>query len=561
MKRTVFPLAIALLAPSAHLHAIDPFPGEKMQHHGAALYSFEVASGKISVLVPEKPGPGKPWVLASSLYDGANPAVENMSATELELVKRGFHVVVLGLGNTFGAPQAIAKWDAVYTEMTEKYGLSRRIVLMGLSREGLSIARWAASHPGKVACLYMDKAVCDFKSWPGGKLGGGKGSPADWKNLQELYGFSSESEALAFQENPVDLAPKLAANKVSVLYVTGDKDDVVPFSENGGRMQESFAKLGGIFKVIHREAEGHHPHGLKDPTEAVDFLQYHNYGNPEPTFKAVAYGTHRKQILDFWKAPSDKPTPLVVYIHGGGWLNGSRVDAGSVEEFLKAGISVAAVEYRFIDEATADGVVPPVKGPMEDAAHAIQFLRSRAGEWNFRKDRIAAWGGSAGACTSLWLAFHKDLADAKHPNPVTHESSRLFCVAAMVPQTSLDPAQMKEWTPNSSYGAHAFGIKPAPGEKSFEAFLNQREKILPWIAEYSPYALATSDAPPTYLFYGAPPELGREQKDPTHTANFGLKLHEHLQELKVDSELVYPGAAGVKHAAPHLFLIETLNRK
>ena len=106
-----------------------------------------------------------------------------MARTELELVKRGFHVVVLQLGNTFGAPNAIAKYDAVYREMTGKYGFAQRVALMGLSREGLAITRWAAANPGKVSCLYLDKAVCDFKSWPGGKLGVGKGSPSDWQSL------------------------------------------------------------------------------------------------------------------------------------------------------------------------------------------------------------------------------------------------------------------------------------------------------------------------------------------------------------------------------------------
>ena len=50
------------------------------------------------------------------------------------------------------------------------------------------------------------------------------------------------------------------------------------------------------------------------------------------------------------------------------------------------------------------------------------------------------------------------------------------------------------------------------------------EKIPPWIKEYSPYELVSADDPPVFLYYSAPPALGKNQKDPTHTSNFGVKL-------------------------------------
>jgi acetyl esterase/lipase len=200
----------------------------------------------------------------------------------------------------------------------------------------------------------------------------------------------------------------------------------------------------------------------------------------------------------------------------------------------------------------AGDVTPPVKAPLSDAARALQFVRSKAAEWNIDKQRIGASGGSAGACSSLWLDFHPDMADANSSDPIAHESTRLMCAAVNVAQTTLDPNQMKEWTPNSSYGGHAFGFK------NFAEFLEKRETILPLIAEYSPYALVSSDDPPVYLYYGAPPALGQDQKDPTHTANFGVKLQEHCKEKGVPCELVYPGAPDVKHPTIDSYLIETL---
>ncbi|MEZ6041278.1 MAG: family 16 glycoside hydrolase [Planctomycetaceae bacterium] len=283
---------------------------------------------------------------------------------------------------------------------------------------------------------------------------------------------------------------------------------------------------------------------------------------PDPTAFDVSYGPHVKQRIHFWKAESEKPTPLLFFIHGGGWQGGGRLSGltNVLPEMLKNGISVASVEYRFIKEATEDGVVPPVKAPLHDAARALQFVRSKAAEWNIDKARIAASGGSAGACSSLWLAFHPDMADPASEDPVARESTRLLCAAVNGAQTTLDPKQMKEWTPNSRYGGHAFGFAGDPAKKlsQFDQFLAERDNILPWIAEYSPYALVSSDDPPVYLYFSAPPALGQDQKDPTHTSNFGVKLQEHCSDNGVKCELVYPGAPDVTHETTTSYLINAL---
>jgi acetyl esterase/lipase len=283
---------------------------------------------------------------------------------------------------------------------------------------------------------------------------------------------------------------------------------------------------------------------------------------PNPTFYSVSYGPHPKQLLHFWKAPSEKPTPVLFFVHGGGWMNGGRLSGltAMLQDFLKAGISVASIEYRFIPEATADGLVPPVKGPLTDAARALQFVRSKSNEWNIDKSRIAASGGSAGACTSLWLAFHPDMADPNSEDPVARESTRLLCAAVTGAQTTLDPKQMRDWTPNSRYGGHAFGfmVDPSNRDSQFDVFYSKRDTILPWIAEYSPYAHVSADDPPVFLEYGTPPALGEPQKDPTHTANFGVKLQEQCAAKGVNCELQYPGSPLAKHANVKEYLVEML---
>ncbi|MCI0464372.1 MAG: alpha/beta hydrolase, partial [Gemmataceae bacterium] len=181
---------------------------------------------------------------------------------------------------------------------------------------------------------------------------------------------------------------------------------------------------------------------------------------PAPTAANVAYGSHERQVLDFWQAKADRPTPLVLYIHGGGWQNGDKnsLGAAAIKRYLDNGISVAAINYRYVKQAVGLKIDPPVKAPLEDAARALQFIRSKAGEWNLDRKRIGATGGSAGACSSLWLAFHDDRADPKSSDPVARESTRLYCAAVSGAQVSLDPKELREWMPNYGYGAHAFGL-------------------------------------------------------------------------------------------------------
>jgi acetyl esterase/lipase len=275
-----------------------------------------------------------------------------------------------------------------------------------------------------------------------------------------------------------------------------------------------------------------------------------------PTAADVPYGKHERQVLDFWQAKSDKPAPLVLYIHGGGWQNGDK-KGFNAQQYLNAGISVAAINYRFVKQAVELKIEPPVKAPLEDAARALQFIRSKASEWNIDKKRIGATGGSAGACSSLWLAFHDDMADPKSDDPVARESTRLYCAAVNGAQTSLDPKELREWMPNYSYGAHAFGLP------NFQALYDNREKVLKWIKEYSPIEHVSKDDPPIFMEYPAqkvPPVVGEKQADPTHSAVLGIKLAEKLKAVNVEVILVYPGNENPQYKNSAQFLVDRLKK-
>jgi pimeloyl-ACP methyl ester carboxylesterase len=245
------------------------FPDEKIDSwHGFKRHSFTFDGCPAWVVEPKEPRAGNPWSWCMEFPDAFT---ERCAAPAL--LAAGFHHVHIKVGNTFGAPKAQVHFKAFHAELARR-GLAQKAVLIGISRGGLYAHRFAAENPGKVSVIYGDAAVCDFKSWPGGK-GKGKGSPGDWASLMKLYGFADEAAALAYTGNPIDTLAPLAEAKIALIHVVGDADDVVPPAENALIVEERYRKLSGTIQVIHKPGIGHHPHGLDDPAAVVDFILEH----------------------------------------------------------------------------------------------------------------------------------------------------------------------------------------------------------------------------------------------------------------------------------------------
>lgn len=246
----------------------SPFPGPRSSWQGYDRYDFVVDGCKTLVVLPKHPAPGAPWIWRAEFF-GHRPE------TDIALVARGFHLVYMDVGNTFGCPDAMAHWAVLYDLLTEEHGLSKKPALEGLSRGGLYVYAWAAANPDKVSCIYGDNPVCDFKSWPGGR-GSGPGSPNDWQALLRCYHFESEEQALAWAGNPIDALKPLAEAKIPLIHVCGDADEVVPYAENTALLKERYEDLGGQITVIIKKGFKHHPHGLDDPAPLVDFIIAHS---------------------------------------------------------------------------------------------------------------------------------------------------------------------------------------------------------------------------------------------------------------------------------------------
>jgi pimeloyl-ACP methyl ester carboxylesterase len=216
-----------------------PFEGEKLNWHGFDEYDYFLDEQSLAikpatagnqngqrrcrVVVPKEPAPGNPWSWRGCYWD-------HEPQTEIELLKRGFHVAYITADANLKPDK---KWDAWYAFLTEKHGLFRKPAFIGMSRGGEYSYIWATTHPDKVACIYGDN--------PGGNS----------ENLARLEG--------------------LARNDVPVIHVCGTID---PILEKYSTATENFYhQFGGRISVVIKEGAGHHPHSLRDPKFLADFIE------------------------------------------------------------------------------------------------------------------------------------------------------------------------------------------------------------------------------------------------------------------------------------------------
>ncbi|MEO0966611.1 MAG: alpha/beta hydrolase [Planctomycetota bacterium] len=350
---------------------------------------------------------------------------------------------------------------------------------------------------------------------------------------------------LRYRVVPMGHAERHATDPLNAWWVRQVDVDFTrrPLSDMERRPRGLAVAIGELLNTTH-DAK-HHELRLDGPERSalVRLEQIHRqdrFPEPAPTLRSVRYGPHARHLLDFYPADTTTPAPLAIFIHGGGWgANDKRIINGdTVRRLNAAGVSVAAISYCFLWMAPDEGVSPPVRAPMEDARRALQFLRLHADRLRVDPTRVAAWGGSAGGCTALWLAFHDDMAELDADDSLARQSTRLAAVAAVMPQTTLDPHQMRRWIgPEIRYGASAF----AAG--GFDRWHDRRSLYIDEIAAYSPYAHVTADDPPVYLDYGDRPNVvpspPGDQPLATHHPAFGVHLAHRLDAVGVPHDLTF----------------------
>lgn len=250
-----------------------------------------------------------------------------------------------------------------------------------------------------------------------------------------------------------------------------------------------------------------------------------------PTLRDVAYGPHERNKLDFWQAESAEPTPVVFYIHGGGWGGGSKEsNSGPALGLFDEGVSYVSINYRL----ARDGTVLPA--PLHDAARALQFVRSQAEAWNIDPERIVVTGGSAGGCSSLWLALHEDRADPTSADPIARESTRVMGAAVIKAQTTINP-----WVVDARLGPTASNhsmIWASLGASNLQDLLDNWEQYRALALECSPVTHLSADDPPVFMVYGEDTP-GPPADDGIHHVEFGRILLEAAEPLGLEPELVF----------------------
>ena len=186
----------------------------------------------------------------------------------------------------------------------------------------------------------------------------------------------------------------------------------------------------------------------------------------------IAYGEFERNKFDLFTPDSDSKTPIVIYIHGGGFVGGSKSDlyqnfffTNLVDNLLAEKIAFASINYRLLESNETEGVFKC----LNDSKRALQFIRRFSNDYNINKDIVVLVGASAGAGTSLWLGFNNDLGVANNSDETLRESTRVNGVVALETQANYD---IPEWH-NSVFKEYQ------PQGLSFEAILNlAREETL-----------------------------------------------------------------------------------
>ena len=209
---------------------------------------------------------------------------------------------------------------------------------------------------------------------------------------------------------------------------------------------------------------------------------------------AVAVG-YRPLQLDVWVPDTHPPAPLVVYVHGGGFMFGDRrylpetVRPDAVfEELVAAGLAVATIDYRHALEA-------PFPAQLHDAKAAVRYLRAHADDLGIDTTRIGIWGESAGGHIAALVGLTAHRPDLEGTHGVVGPSSAVDVVVDWYGPADLDT--MPRATPPPAIAAKLPPELLVPPEDHLTRGLEGTDRD-----DASPITHVTPDAPPFVLVHG-----------------------------------------------------------
>ena len=200
-------------------------------------------------------------------YWGAFPHTEEM------LLENGFLLCFIKNDNRWGTDADLDRKAEFIKFIADKYGLPQKCVPVGMSCGGLFAIKFAAKYPELISCLYIDAPVLNYMSCP---CGFGVGNPLS-PTMDEILNALNVTmpELLAYRDMPLDKLPALIENRIPVIMVAGDSDQIVPYIENGAFLEKAYRETDIDFEVYLKDGCDHHPHGLEDPAPVIDFILKH----------------------------------------------------------------------------------------------------------------------------------------------------------------------------------------------------------------------------------------------------------------------------------------------
>ena len=231
-----------------------PLPGEVFEVDGRTAFVI------LPALENNRANRPTPWVWYAPTLPGL-PAVEEKWMFE-QFLAEGIAVAGVDVGESYGSPQGRAHFTALYRELVERRGFSRKPCLLARSRGGLMLYNWAAEHPESVGCIAGIYPVCNIRSWPGLDKACG------------AYGLSAaQLEDKLTQHNPIDRLAPLAKAGVPIFHIHGDTDDVVPLKDNSAILASRYRELGGSMRLRIPPGQGHNMwNGFFQCRELVEFV-------------------------------------------------------------------------------------------------------------------------------------------------------------------------------------------------------------------------------------------------------------------------------------------------
>lgn len=226
-------------------------------YKGYKLINFNLKGYKGFVIVPKEVEGKKRWIWRTEFLGDFDKA-------DMTLVKQGWHLVYYKISNMYGCPMAVNLMADFHKYVVNTFNLTKKVVLFGFSRGGLYAINYAVKYPNNIAAIYLDAPVIDLQSWPK------KGHTLRDECLR-WYEFT-EDDALKYSLTQLDRAKKLAEYKIPIIVVVGDKDQTVPYEDNGKLFIEEYRKIHDNIVVIIKRGCGHHPHSLEDVTPIIDFI-------------------------------------------------------------------------------------------------------------------------------------------------------------------------------------------------------------------------------------------------------------------------------------------------